>query len=238
MQTKNIKPNVFFIGSPKCGTTAMARYLDAHPDICVSKPKEPNFFAKEPENAEFASLEEYLRVCFPNQGDHEVWIDANIIHLHIDGAVERILEFNPNARFIILLRNPVDAAFSLYQYQKAKFEENADSFQKAWELQAKRRRSKEMPDIMPEYRELLQYGEMYKYGKRIERLFEKISKDRVKIMKLSNMKKDPEKLYKDVLNFLDLPVVINTEFPVVNEGKKKRSKAYHRHFAVYECSKG
>ena len=41
------KPNTFIIGAPKCGTSAMANYLDQHPDIYVSPIKEPHYFIKD-----------------------------------------------------------------------------------------------------------------------------------------------------------------------------------------------
>ena len=42
-----IKPNFFFVGAPKCGTTSIAYYLSQHPNIFISNPKEPHFFEEE-----------------------------------------------------------------------------------------------------------------------------------------------------------------------------------------------
>lgn len=39
------KPNLFIVGAPKCGTTALAEYLDSHPNIFMCRPKEPNYYA-------------------------------------------------------------------------------------------------------------------------------------------------------------------------------------------------
>ena len=38
------KPDFFIVGAPRCGTTALCQYLDEHPEIYISKPKEPCFF--------------------------------------------------------------------------------------------------------------------------------------------------------------------------------------------------
>ena len=42
---KNNRPSFFIVGSPKCGTTALAKYLSEHDEIFISSPKEPHYFA-------------------------------------------------------------------------------------------------------------------------------------------------------------------------------------------------
>jgi hypothetical protein len=219
------KPNTFFVGAPKCGTTAMAKYLDTHPDVFVSKPKEPDWFRKGPKNSEFGSEEEYLRICFGGSSDHDVVIDANIQSLYTSGAISRILDFNPNAQFLVMLRNPVDAAYSFYSMLKSRYKEDAESFQKAWYLQAERANGKKLPqDKPPEYHHMWQYDDIFKYGEQIEHLYSMVNRDHVCIIKFSNFKDDPEKAYKKVLSFFDLPHIVNTEFPKVNQDIRKKSK--------------
>ncbi|MGB3639413.1 MAG: sulfotransferase [Rivularia sp. (in: cyanobacteria)] len=56
-----MKPNFFIVGAPRCGTTALSEYLRSHPNIYVSQPKEPHYFAADLDNCRFTkTLEEYL----------------------------------------------------------------------------------------------------------------------------------------------------------------------------------
>ena len=38
-------PDFFVVGAPRCGTTAISKYLSDNPNICFSRPKEPHFFS-------------------------------------------------------------------------------------------------------------------------------------------------------------------------------------------------
>ncbi|MFW5721118.1 MAG: sulfotransferase [Bacteroidota bacterium] len=62
------KPEFFIIGAPRCGTTALARYLGEHPDIHLSYPKEPNYFntdfSKKQRKFESKTLKKYFLKYF------------------------------------------------------------------------------------------------------------------------------------------------------------------------------
>lgn len=215
------KPNTFLAGFSKCGTTSLASYLDTHPDIYVSKPKEPDWFLLGSKKSRFNSENEYLRSCFTDE-DYKITIDANVACMFFENPILRILDFNPDAKFVIMVRNPVDAARSLFLHFKSRFEENADFFKEAWKLQSKRANGESLPPNPPTHKKMLQYGEIYKFGKRIEWLFSEVDPNRVYVIKLSDLKKEPEKTYKKTLDFLDVQRVVNTDFPKKNKASKKR----------------
>jgi hypothetical protein len=56
------KPNFFIIGAPKCGTTAMANFLENNPQVFMSFPKEPNFFNTDHNIGIFGQLNQYLKL--------------------------------------------------------------------------------------------------------------------------------------------------------------------------------
>ena len=64
MFEKMKKPNFFIIGAPKCGTTALARYLSEHNDIFMCQPKEPNYFSSDLPMRQpgVESIDEYLNL--------------------------------------------------------------------------------------------------------------------------------------------------------------------------------
>ena len=113
-------PTFFVIGAAKAGTSSLHLYLDQHPQIQMSSVKEPRFFAG-PENGlpyppdRISGLEEYEALF---DGSIEVRGEASTdyaAHPRRQGAPERIKEFVPNARFIYLVRDPIERTLSHYR---------------------------------------------------------------------------------------------------------------------------
>lgn len=93
-------PDFFILGAAKCGTTSLHAWLDFHPDILMSDPKEPFFF-----EAEYERGREYYReTYFKHWQGQPLTGDARHRNLYFSYIPERIRELNPAARFIILLR--------------------------------------------------------------------------------------------------------------------------------------
>lgn len=101
-------PNFLILGAAKCGTTSLYAYLDQHPDVFFSTPKEPIFF-----EAEYEQGLDYYRTRYFRgwQGERAVG-EARTHNLMLPYVPARIRESLPDARLIALLRNPVDRAFS------------------------------------------------------------------------------------------------------------------------------
>jgi hypothetical protein len=102
-------PNLFIIGMPKCGTTALAAYLQKHPDVLMSIPKEPNYFDAFYDEM---SLDEYCHKIFRNYSGQKILGEATPGYLSAPWALERLSEHFPKAKYIALLRNPIDRAYS------------------------------------------------------------------------------------------------------------------------------
>lgn len=116
-------PTFFIIGAPKCGTTSLHSYLDQHPQIGMSRRKETHFFVG-PENirqgiARVESLEEYEELFdsdYAVRGEASPSYSAYPMH---KGAPERIKGLVPDAKFIYLVRDPVDRTISHYTHRVA-----------------------------------------------------------------------------------------------------------------------
>jgi len=120
------KPNLFLIGAMKAGTHYLRKLLNAHPDIFMCEPDEPSYFVDPrdlrriyPEMWQqrlWRSEERYLELFMP-AGDARILGEASSSYTKLPlapGVVERIAAFNPDARFIYLLRDPVERAISHY----------------------------------------------------------------------------------------------------------------------------
>jgi len=120
------KPNLFLIGAMKSGTTYLRKLLNAHPDIFMCEPDEPSYFV-EPRHLRMVwpemwsrglwrSEERYLEL-FQRAGDTPYLGEASTNYTKLPltpGVPDRIAAFNPEARFIYLMRDPVARAISHY----------------------------------------------------------------------------------------------------------------------------
>src|SRR3972149_11450918 len=108
-------PNFFIVGAPKCGTTAMYTYLKQHPEVFMSDLKELHFFGTDHHRINYTpyTKEQYLSF-FDGAGDKRRIGEASTSYLYSERAAVEIKEFNPFARIIIMLRNPVDVMYAYH----------------------------------------------------------------------------------------------------------------------------
>ncbi len=138
-------PEFFLVGAPKAGSTALWRFLDAHPEVWMSPIKEPNYFAREVREENFeaglrrrvelerrelrayfdapvlakraggiiSAWEDYVRL-FAEAGDKKAAGEASVCYLWSATAAELIAETIPQAKILVLLRDPAERAFSEY----------------------------------------------------------------------------------------------------------------------------
>lgn len=113
------KVNFFIVGAPKCATTSLHRYLDKHPDIFMSIPKETNFFSSEEilsqklfyDEKIIKTKSEYEEV-FAGAYSGQLLGEASVSYLFYSEAARKIRAHNPDAKIIIMIRDPVERAFS------------------------------------------------------------------------------------------------------------------------------
>lgn len=108
------KTNLFIIGAMKSGTTSLHNYLNAHPQIFMCEPKEPGFFVEE---LTWKKGVAWYSTLF-NDCSNELIIGESSTHYTkrptFDHVVEKIYDYNPDARFIYQMRDPVERAISQY----------------------------------------------------------------------------------------------------------------------------
>lgn len=143
----NNKPDFFIVGAAKSGTTALQQTLAMHPDIYMSLIKEPNYFYNEvaieelrvglqkklkKENAAkwisegmngelwnaFLREENLYQKLFIKAKDNQKCGEASVSYLYSLKAAENIYNYNPNAKIIIMLRNPIDRAWSHFNMER------------------------------------------------------------------------------------------------------------------------
>jgi hypothetical protein len=236
MKISNIQPpNFFIIGAPKCGTTALSEYLRSHPNVYFSEPKEPNYFNSDVISRKiyhYTSLEDYLEKCFSGSQGYAAVGEGSVRYLASTKAVPAILNLWPHAKFIVMLRNPVDLGYSLFHQHLRNENENVATYEEAWGLQESRRSGNNIPATCA-HPSLLQYSARCKLGDQLEKLFATIpNRNNILVISFNDFTRNTQQVYERVLNFLELPSDRRTEFPPINEYSAPRSAVLEKILGV------
>jgi hypothetical protein len=103
-----VKPTFLILGAPKCGTTTLHALLGAHPDVFATPRKEPPFFDAEYQRGPAY----YWNTYFADWRGQTAAGEARACKLYLDYVAPRIRESLPDARLIVMLRDPVGRAYS------------------------------------------------------------------------------------------------------------------------------
>lgn len=206
-------PDFFLIGAPRCGTTALSSYLADNPQVCFSRPKEPHYFSLFAAHDSLDDLETaYLARYFSHYREsHKAIGEGSVSYLYSPYALERILSLNPQARFIAILRNPLDMLPSYHLRMRYSLMENVEDFATAWSLQEMRARGERIPKFCLDPR-LLLYREVAGFGLQIERLYQLVGRDRSLVLLFDDLVRDPLTVYKHVLKFIEVEYDGRTRF--------------------------
>jgi hypothetical protein len=193
------KPNFFILGAPKCGTTSLATWLGEHPDIFMSSYKEPHFFNVE--DRRVVNTIEHYQSFFRGAGqNHRAVGEASVWYLSSASAVRGILNYEPDARFIVMLRNPVEMAPALHAEMIFTGMENEHDFATAWLL----------------------YGDTCSLGEQLDRLLATVPAQRVLTILLDDLRRNARSQYLRVLDFLNVPDDGRSDFAIQNTSKIRR----------------
>ncbi len=223
------KPNFFIVGAPKCGTTALYEYLRRHPHIFMPQIKEPHFFATDLGAYPMVKTEkDYAALFAEARREHLRVGEASVYYLRSAVAASGIRAFDPGAKIIAMVRNPVDMAYSLHSQLLYVSEETVRDFETAWRLQERRRHRLDVP---PACRAplLLQYEQLCRLGTQTRRLLSIFPPAQVRLIVFDDFIASPRRIYDEVIEFLGIPHDDRTEFPRINDNKRARI-AWLKHF--------
>ncbi|MEM7338958.1 MAG: sulfotransferase domain-containing protein [Actinomycetota bacterium] len=223
-------PNFFVIGAPKAGTTALAQYLAEHPNAFVCTPKEPFYLCTDyphlKEQHALGSHGDYLALFEGGRGQVAVG-EASTNYLRSETAVENALELNSDARFICLLRDPVEIAHAFHSEQLYARNETVESFAEAWGLQEARAEGRQIPSSCraPEF---LQYRQVASIGSQLSRVTSIIPEGQLLVLFQSDLSRDTGAVYRAACDFLGLHDDGRSDFPRVNSSHRHRSELLAR----------
>ena len=200
-----LPPSFFVVGAPRCGTTALSRALQGHPRISYSKPKETHYLVEDRSSMPIEAVRrQYLQWFHPNLAlDTEAIGDGSVSYLYTPDAIRRALEFDPRAKFIVSVRDPLQMLHSFHARLLYMLDEDVEDFSEAWALQDERLAGRHIPKRC-RAPEMLQYRDVGMLGKNVERLFEVAGRERCFVSVFDDFVADPGKSYKALIDFIGI----------------------------------
>jgi len=196
-------PDFLVLGAQKAGTTALYEYLRRHPQISGPSWKEVSFFDRH-----WARGESWYRGNFPNvartRGKHVG--EASPSYVFHPLAPRRVQEVVPEARLIVLVRNPVDRALSQYNHEVALGWEPLP-FEEALDAEEERLRGEqERMAADPRYFSREWWSHTYKargrYAEQLERWLAVFPREQLLVLPSDDLGSDPARAHAQVLEFL------------------------------------
>lgn len=185
---QKFEPNFIGIGMRRCGTTWLARMLEAHPEIGFSIEKEVSFFnniwalVNEPQKSklEVEGIESYEK--YFNKG--KIVGEWSVTYAYDPNVAERIKRYFPNVKILVSLRNPIERAVSFYNYAKyVRLTEDSKTFEEAIKKHS-------------------DYIEGGMYYPQLKRYFDLLPRKNIKVILLDDIEKDSRAVVQDLYRFL------------------------------------
>ena len=197
-------PNFLVIGAAKAGTTSLYHYLRQHPGIFMSADKEPRFLALGEQPWPFlndggagrniVNLAGYRALFAPARSD-QVTGEASVIYMYMERTIGRIRELIPRAKFIAILRQPADRAFSHHAMMRRGGVEPLD-FEHA--LAAENAR------VAARWHPAFHYRRRGNYFEQLSRYYANFGKTSIKIILHDDLVTDPGAVLAELLDFLEV----------------------------------
>ncbi len=218
-------PNLYILGAPKCGTTALCTYLRQHPDVLMP-PKEMHYFGSDLvfRNKPRPTRDQYLS-RYESGGSERYRGDSAIWYLYSQSAAGEIFEASPDARCIALLRRPDDMVHALHSEFLYQGDEDIHDLGVALEAEEDRRGGERIPPTC-DVPWALQYRHVARYADQLARYQSVFSPDQLHVVLFDDLAVDTSGVYKGILEFLGVDTSFAPEFAVVNTNKVARSPGF------------
>lgn len=222
-----MKPNLFIVGAPKSGTTSLYSWLSQHPNVFFPVHKEVHYFSHDLKESKrfIKDIDTYLKQYQSISNESQVLGDASVFYLYSSVAIPEILSFNPEAKFIIMLRNPFEMITSLHTQYLYTGNEVIRNFDEAWENRDKRVSGYKTRSYT-EDPQLLNYEMVCRIGTQLNRALSTIPPDQVRVIFLDDLKENAQSILSDVLSFLKLSS-FEFDLTIKNRATVRKSSFIH-----------
>jgi hypothetical protein len=213
-----MKPNLFIIGASKCATTTLWAILKGHPDIFMSEEKEPSHFVKDKFETNMLS---YLSL-FEHAEDQKYIGEASPVYSEtttFPDIAKRIYDFNPEAKIIYIVREPLDRLQSVWKQTLHSGHWYQEVYQSIF--------NKEGIGLMPiDFEEaLLNYPpfiEATKYYTHLNNYRKYFDDENILLLFYEDLKKDQSIIEEQICRFLNVEQFTNTKSKHSNKSSEKK----------------
>ena len=211
------KLDFLIIGAQKSGTTALDYYLRQHPNICMGNAKEIHFFNNEANfKASFIDYSHYHQYFNCNK-PHQIIGEATPMYMYWQPCIQRIHQYNPDIKLIIILRNPITRAYSHWNME---VDRNAETLSFKQALLAENKRAK---TTLPYQDCVHSYIDRGFYSEQIRRVWRFFDPSQVLILKHEELKNQLNPTLSQVTNFLDIPAFTYQQNKTIHARKYKQA---------------
>lgn len=228
MRTELPWPNLFVPGAGKSATTSLHLYLNQHPDIWMSKDKEPVFFNNLGRYQSKKSRKFYLSL-FEKGKDKQYRGESSTDYMYSELAIKHIKETVRDPKFIFILRNPIDRAISHYNWLKGiGFEKRP--FREAFICSLEEYEKGQI--IHPSY---YSHGLYYNW---INKYLEIFGANNIHLILSENLRLKALDTLNSCFTFLGLFPLDHIDYQYENESKTLKSPAFYRKMTVLMSEQG
>ncbi len=214
-------PEFIIAGTVKGGTTSLFQYLAEHPNVYPPLRKEIKYF-----DSNYFLGAKWYQSHFPLRGrleqKHAITGEASPGYMAHPTAMQRIALKFPKIKIIVLLRNPIERAFSHYHHSLRAGEEQL-SFEEAIEQEPVRMQN-ELEKIAADYfypqSNFIRHNYLSRghYTDQVQTIFSLFPQEEVLVIKSEDFYEDPGSIYRQVVKFLGLPAWEPEKYKVFNRG--------------------
>lgn len=250
------KPNFFIVGAAKAGTTSLYEYLKTHPEIYFSPVKEPNYFSTDiktehfsttyrkntildtenyfsqsqlpPLQLTFVRKPEHYRRLFENVNNEKAIGEASTSYLYSTRAAANINDYNPDARILAILRNPIRRAYSHYLMALRYGHTDMDFHEAIKTDYLKTDKGWGISEL---------FIELGLYYQQLKRYYDTFPSGQIKVLLFDDLVNQPEKVLQECYSFLGVETRLPGSFGSFNQAQVPRHKSFNKFMTQWGIKK-
>lgn len=222
-------PDFFIIGFPKCGTTSLASALGQIDRVVVASEKEPHFFSPENSYSGVFYDEAGYRSLFGSDVDGCLTFEASTWYAYNPNALRDILRRNPEAVFVLCLRDPREMIRSLHSHNQRDGVDDYIEAADAWEMEGSRKAP------IPEQARRLEYRDLSSLGSHYARVLEQVGPEKLHVLFLEDLVAQPQMELSRLADFLGRDEIASASLAKENAARAYRSPLLRK---LHQLKKG
>ena len=221
-------PNFLIIGAARSGTSALHYFLGRHPEIFTTERKEPHFFAFVGQQLHFqgprddqtinrlaVTDQEAYQQLFAGARHEKAIGESSVSYLYYEQAPLNIRRLAGEIKIIVILRDPVERAFSNFQYMRGTLREPLTNFAQALAEEEKR--------IARQWHHIWHYRHLGYYARQLARYYREFEERLIHPVLFNEFRSHPRQVLREIFTFLEVDpsVEIRTDMEINISGRPK-----------------